>query len=131
MNPPASPLHQSVAWRIRQIIHAPPGHEAVQAVGIRIPGGSYLIPDVAVIPVDKITADINTLDAADVLVAVEIISPTSQFLDRETKPRLYAHGGIPEFRLVATGQVLTDTVIHVYLLADGEYRPARTFQLPT
>lgn len=129
VNPPASPLHQAVAWRVRQLIDVPSGYEAMEAVGIRVAGGSYFIPDVAVIPVGKITADVVTLDPGDVALVVEIVSPGSKTVDRDIKPLVYAQAGIPEFWLVDTGTGLADTMIHTHRLSGDKYLPDRSFRL--
>ncbi|MFC6080723.1 Uma2 family endonuclease [Sphaerisporangium aureirubrum] len=55
-------------------------------------------PDIIVI---RDTADLGpdttAYQAADVLLAVEVVSPDSEIRDRERKPQLYAQAGIPHF----------------------------------
>jgi Uma2 family endonuclease len=55
-------------------------------------------PDVSVVRAD---ADLNpeatALQAADIVLAAEVVSPDSEERDRERKPQLYAKAGIPHF----------------------------------
>jgi len=63
-------------------------------------------PDVSVVRAEAVTDRCQThFKAADVLLAVEVVSPDSEARDRDTKPRKYAAAGIPHFWLVdMTGQ---------------------------
>jgi Uma2 family endonuclease len=55
-------------------------------------------PDVMVVAVDADTGlDQTTYRPEDVVLVVEIVSPDSVVRDRERKPQLYAHAGIPHF----------------------------------
>ena len=61
-------------------------------------------PDICVVRADAITGREQTrFQAADVLLAVEVVSPDSESRDRDTKPHKYAAAGIPHFWLVETG----------------------------
>ncbi|MFI0743891.1 Uma2 family endonuclease [Streptomyces sp. NPDC021224] len=55
-------------------------------------------PDLIVVDADA-DADQrqSRYEAADVVLAVEVVSPDSESRDRETKPRKYANAGIPHF----------------------------------
>jgi Uma2 family endonuclease len=55
-------------------------------------------PDVLVInAAAAVDLDQTTFRAADVVMAVEVVSPDSERRDRERKPQLYAQAGIPHF----------------------------------
>ncbi|WP_046501339.1 Uma2 family endonuclease [Streptomyces odonnellii] len=54
--------------------------------------------------------------AADVLLAVEVISPDSESRDRDTKPRKYAAAGIPNYWLVYMDWTNRLPVVRVYEL---------------
>jgi Uma2 family endonuclease len=62
-----------------------------------------------------------------VVLAVEIVSPTSQSMDRITKPALYAAAGIPFYWRIETDGVLS---IHAHQLdLDSKlYRPVGMFE---
>jgi Uma2 family endonuclease len=121
VNPPPSTLHQAVIEdvRVRARVGIPDDYEALQAVGIRMPGGSYFIPDVAVIAKERIRADVSTLDPSEVLMVAEVISPGSRSMDREIKPKLYAEAGIKEFWLVIPEEQPEDSVVERYRLEDA------------
>lgn len=87
-----------------------------------------LEPDVAVVPASAVTSpDQTTFAAADVVLAIEVVSPSSIERDRETKPSKYARAGIPHhWRIESDG----DRVIaHTFVLdtSAGVYVSAGTF----
>ena len=61
-------------------------------------------------------AGANQLPAADVLLAVEVVSPDSEARDRDAKPRKYAAAGIPNFWLVEMAGADQHPVVRVYEL---------------
>ncbi|MFE7620547.1 Uma2 family endonuclease [Streptomyces sp. NPDC057496] len=55
-------------------------------------------PDIVVVRAEGVTDRRQTrYEAADVLLAVEVVSPDSEDRDRDTKPHKYAAAGIPHF----------------------------------
>ncbi|MDH6131873.1 Uma2 family endonuclease [Kitasatospora sp. MAA4] len=56
-------------------------------------------PDICVVRASAVSEDAEEtgFQAADVLLAVEVVSPESIERDRDTKPRKYAQAGIPHF----------------------------------
>ncbi|MFZ4269547.1 Uma2 family endonuclease [Streptomyces arboris] len=74
-------------------------------------------PDVSVVRAEAVTGpDVNRYQAADVLLAVEVVSPDSEARDRETKPHKYATAGIPHFWLVEMTGTDQHPVVRVYEL---------------
>ncbi len=58
-------------------------------------------PDVCAVRAEAVTGpELTRFAAADVLLAVEVVSPDSEARDRDTKPQKYAAAGIPNFWLV-------------------------------
>ncbi|MET7932536.1 Uma2 family endonuclease [Streptomyces sp. NPDC005322] len=53
-------------------------------------------------------------EAADVPLAVEVVSPDSEDRDRDTKPRKYAAAGIPHFWLVGMAGERDHPAVHTY-----------------
>ena len=75
-------------------------------------------PDVVVVPSARATLSPTRLDAADVLLAVEIVSPGTGRTDRITKLAEYAAAVIDHYWLVDLDPAITLTA---YLLVDGDY----------
>jgi Uma2 family endonuclease len=73
-------------------------------------------PDVIVVPTG--VDDALRLPASDVLLAVEVLSPTTRGTDQVLKFRQYADAGIANYWLINTEPPLTLTA---YTLVDGEY----------
>ncbi|MFJ4704776.1 Uma2 family endonuclease [Streptomyces anulatus] len=75
-------------------------------------------PDVSVVrsEADKKGMEQTSYAAADVLLAVEVVSPDSEARDREAKPHKYATAGIPHFWLVEMTGTDQHPVVRVYEL---------------
>ncbi|MEV4877628.1 Uma2 family endonuclease [Streptomyces cyaneofuscatus] len=74
-------------------------------------------PDVSVVRAEAVTGpDVNRYQAADVLLAVEVVSPDSEARDREAKPHKYATAGVPHFWLVEMTGTDQHPVVRVYEL---------------
>ena len=121
VNPPPSGRHQLVSFRLTKLLDArlPVGSAAVEAVGVRIPDGSAVVPDVVVAELDALMgATFGVIDPSAVSLVVEIVSPSSQSMDRITKPALYARAGIRAYWRVE----LTDgPTVHAYRLSGDTY----------
>jgi Uma2 family endonuclease len=85
------------------------------------------VPDVIVVPAAVAEQNPARVAAADVLVAVEIVSPGTKAMDRVTKQVEYARAGIPGYWIVdldppavtMTAQLLVDGVYEVTADGDG------------
>ncbi len=74
-------------------------------------------PDLSVVRAEAISGpDQTRYEAADVLLAVEVVSPDSESRDRTTKPHKYAAAGIPHFWRVERNGDTTHPVVHTYTL---------------
>jgi Uma2 family endonuclease len=72
-------------------------------------------PDICVLRADAVKGRSQTrFEAADVLLAVEVVSPDSEARDRDTKPFKYAAAGIPHFWLVEMAGETDHPVVQVY-----------------
>lgn len=100
VSPPPGGPHQRSSYRLTRVLDdaMPPDLTVVEAMGVRLPENTTLIPDVLVAERDAVLANRSgILDAAVVRLVVEIVSPGSKITDRLTKPSLYARAGIPCF----------------------------------
>ncbi|MFC9221020.1 Uma2 family endonuclease [Streptomyces hygroscopicus] len=74
-------------------------------------------PDLLVVRAEAERSDDQSrYEAADVVLAVEIVSPDSEDRDRETKPLKYAAAGIPHFWLVEKTGEGRPPAVHTYEL---------------
>ncbi|MFF9393528.1 Uma2 family endonuclease [Streptomyces griseoluteus] len=72
-------------------------------------------PDLCVVRAESVSDRRQTrFEAADVLLAVEVVSPDSEARDRDTKPHKYAAAGIPHFWLVEMAGEDDHPVVQVY-----------------
>jgi Uma2 family endonuclease len=102
VTPAPTPLHQVAAGRLRTLLVsvAPPEWEAVEAVDVQCGKDTVLQPDVVALRAAAVFGSDRVVDAADVALVVEIVSPSSARMDRVLKPQLYADAGIPTYLLV-------------------------------
>ncbi|MBV9312728.1 MAG: Uma2 family endonuclease [Pseudonocardia sp.] len=117
VSPSASSRHQRLSFRLCVALEAarPAGMEVLEAVNVRVGPDRILIPDLAI--VTRPEEDIAVFDAADVLMLVEIASPSNVAIDRAIKPQLYAAAGIPYYvRIECTGPTALPHRLH-----DGRY----------
>jgi Uma2 family endonuclease len=82
--------------------HAPDDVYVLRNVGIHTGIRRMYVPDVTVVRRGMPHHD-NAYDPTGILVAVEIVSPSSTTMDRITKPAVYAEVGIPYFWRVEPG----------------------------
>ncbi|GAA0930007.1 Uma2 family endonuclease [Streptomyces thermoalcalitolerans] len=74
-------------------------------------------PDICVVRAEAVTSREQTRFAvADVLLAVEVVSPDSEARDHDTKPHKYAAAGIPHFWLVEMSGSDHHPVVRTYEL---------------
>lgn len=90
----------------------------ISAVGVRLSPPHVYIPDLAV--VRKQRPGTTTLTAADLLLAVEIVSPRSRRTDRMEKPPAYADAGVPHYWLVEPSNSRPPVVV-CFELERGRY----------
>lgn len=125
VSPSPSRPHQIAAGRIvRLLADAAPDHlEVVATVDVEM-DRSVLEPDVVVLPAELAYRTGGPLTPADVLLAVEVLSP-SRRMDRLVKPAVLAEAGVPAYWRVELEGVGTPSVT-VYELAGVAYREVTT-----
>lgn len=131
VNPPPTPHHQGISFRVhylldRAAVEASAPVAIREAVGIAMPEGNLLIPDLVVVKADAINLGKPLLEPADVLMVAGIVSPGSRRRDRTVKPYMYAEAGIPLYWRIETdkftdlSQTLPVVVVHE-LVGPAEY----------
>ena len=103
VSPHAVVRHFGAAGLLRDLLarQAPDGVFVGQDGGVQVKGGSsYFVPDVVAIWRAALTAGGRYLQPADVLLAVEVLSPSNAGVDLLLKRHYYAAGGIPHYWIV-------------------------------
>ncbi|MEU1601050.1 Uma2 family endonuclease [Streptomyces sp. NPDC005708] len=101
MSPSPGIPHQRASRRLAALLQdaadaAGQPLEVLEAVNMIVPDG-MLIPDIVVADADATAAAGLSINAHDVLLVVEIASPSTRVTDRKMKPALYATAGIPHY----------------------------------
>lgn len=121
VSPAPSKRHQHLALRLAMGLYASAeqaGLLVLQDVNLRLAGGRVLQPDLVVADTDDIG---NTVEAAEVKLVAEVVSPSNAGTDRLLKPQLYAAAGIDWYLRVEQPQ---DTVeLHLQKLDGDHYIP--------
>jgi Uma2 family endonuclease len=97
VSPSPTDIHQIIAARLMVALEesCPEHLQVTQAVEIRMSSTRAFIPDVLVATDDAARRGGPYYTPSEVVLAVEIVSPSSVSMDRITKPALYAQAGIP------------------------------------
>ncbi|WP_372669002.1 Uma2 family endonuclease [Amycolatopsis kentuckyensis] len=97
---------------------SPDGTEVLPRVNVRLAARRLLTPDLVI--VDCPAVDTVAYAASDVLLAAEIVSPSTKVQDRILKRALYAEALIPYYLLVEPREPVSATL---FALEGGEYEP--------
>jgi Uma2 family endonuclease len=120
--PAPSSRHQKARTRLGTLFDArlPRDLTAVPGVDVVIESDPLTIraPDVIVVRTELVDADAARCTAADVLLAVEILSTGTRRVDRVLKFSEYAEAGIPQYWIVDLDD---PTSLLAYVLVDGNY----------
>ncbi|MEU2662955.1 Uma2 family endonuclease [Micromonospora sp. NPDC007220] len=110
--PSPTRIHQTIAMRLGVALEedCPEDYDVTQSVEVRISRTRSFIPDVLVTTSTAARRHPSKYEPHEVVLAVEIVSPSTQSIDRVLKPALYAQAGIPYFwRIEVEGSAL---VVH-------------------
>jgi Uma2 family endonuclease len=121
VSPPPTVAHQLAATRLLVTLQdaLPDDREVLAPAGVEVMV-SYLVPDIAVVAASAIDGRPMRIDPADVLLVVEVISPSNAGIDRREKPVRYAEVGIPHFWRVELEGERAPYIVR-YELRDGSY----------
>ncbi|GGJ93406.1 hypothetical protein GCM10011583_26070 [Streptomyces camponoticapitis] len=98
---------------------APPEVRVRREMTVQLDERNAPEPDISVVRAEALGSRQQTrFQAADVSLAVEVVSPDSESRDRDTKPHKYARAGIKNFWLVEMAGADEHPVVQVYELAE-------------
>lgn len=120
VGPAPTPRHQRVISRLLFILNeaAPPALECLTTVNVRSSNENFYIPDIVVVP-QQVTETVDLMYApSDLLLAAEVVSPSSRVIDRALKVAAYAEAGIPLYWRV---EPMEGPTIYVYELDGPSY----------
>ncbi|MEU8608330.1 Uma2 family endonuclease [Actinoplanes sp. NPDC048791] len=128
VSPSPTSVHQVIAMRLGVALEqtCPDDLFVSQANDVELSSHRMFIPDVLVTTFEAARRRAGSFMADEVVLAVEIVSPGSQSVDRVLKPALYAKAGIPNFWLIETdGGITVQT--HRLNREAGTYEPSGSF----
>ncbi|MET7751065.1 Uma2 family endonuclease [Micromonospora sp. NPDC005367] len=104
MSPSPTRTHQTIAMRLGVALEAecPDDYDVTQGVEVRINHTRSFIPDVLVTTSTAAAREPSRYEPHEVVLAIEIVSPSTRSIDRVLKPALYAQAGIPFYWRVET-----------------------------
>lgn len=116
VNPPPGFAHQDVLGELFVQLRAaaPPGHRVIWFYGFEYVPGSWVEPDIAVLPPGDY---VGSLHGVPPILAVEAASPSTRRTDEGRKKEIYGDGGVPTFWLVDP----EEPRLRVLELRAGEY----------
>ncbi|MEV8630399.1 Uma2 family endonuclease [Streptosporangium sp. NPDC051023] len=123
VSPSPTPLHQFASLRLARILEdaAPPEFQPLQEVNLRVGPRDFFIPDLVVVPTEAVAETELMFTPDDILLAVEIVSPTTQMRDRHMKRSAYAAAGIELYWRVELSE---GPCLHVLELVGDDYKLA-------
>ncbi|MEV4172848.1 Uma2 family endonuclease [Nonomuraea sp. NPDC049709] len=127
VSPALTPLHQRVIFRMQQILDEalPPDLEPLSTVNLRVTDRDFYIPDLVVVREDSVETVGLMFSPRDLLLAVEIGSPSTSMHDEGLKSLAYARAGIPSYWRIEPGE---GPALYVYELNDYAYDPPAVYK---
>ncbi|NBE80661.1 Uma2 family endonuclease [Micromonospora rubida] len=101
VTPAPTPRHQNISGELRAVLRTPvreAGLRVLEAVNVRLKPGRIPIPDLVI--TGEIDFDDPNIEARDVRLVCEIISPSNAATDKVLKMHYYAAAGIDWYLLI-------------------------------
>ncbi|SNT44942.1 Endonuclease, Uma2 family (restriction endonuclease fold) [Asanoa hainanensis] len=123
VSPPAAMPHiASTVW-LRDILHdqAPRHFRLIEGAGVFANARNFYIPDLVVVHGEVLKSRERGIRPADVLLAIEVVSPSNPSNDLFIKRKAYAQFNIPEYWIVDRRD---ESLSVLQLTEQSEYRVA-------
>lgn len=114
VSPPPTPWHQDVAGAVQQALtRAAPTEFTVHpgGAGIALRDNRSLIPDIIIVRAGAGRRGTKFYDPADVILVVEVVSPSNPMHDLVTKRALYSAHGIDHYWIADSREASSLTVL--------------------
>lgn len=124
---PPNTRHQNIVDALRYELSrcCPPRLRTLREQEIRLHDDHRRNPDIIVVAAEAVDLDANSYAPADVLLAIEVVSPNTRTADRKHKPSEYAEAGIPHYWRV---EPLPQVTVYTYRLDETDaYEPTGVF----
>lgn len=130
VSPSPTRLHQRVIYRLQRILDdaMPLELEPVSTVNLRVSNKDLYIPDLVVLPEDVPESDGLMFSPRDILLAVEVGSPSTKARDEGLKAVAYARAGIPIYWRIEPDE---GPILYVYELNGDHYDPPTAYKAGT
>ncbi|TDE49744.1 Uma2 family endonuclease [Nonomuraea mesophila] len=122
VSPSPAPPHQRALYRLQRILDdaSPPELEPLSTVNVRLTDKDFVIPDLVVVPEEASETVGLMFSPADLLLAVEVGSPSTIMVDEGTKAILYAKAGVPSYWRI---ELANEPTLYVHELNGDTYDP--------
>ncbi|WP_240776997.1 Uma2 family endonuclease [Nonomuraea basaltis] len=127
VSPAPTRLHQRIIYRLQRILDdaMPPELEPLSTVNLLVTDKDYYIPDLVVVPEESTESEGLMFSPRDVLLAAEIVSPSTKMRDAGLKTHAYAKAGIPIYWRIEPDEGPT---LYVYELDGDRYGPPTAYK---
>ncbi|TDD31377.1 Uma2 family endonuclease [Nonomuraea terrae] len=130
VSPSPTPLHQRIIYRLQRILDdaMPPGLEPLATVNVRVSDKDFYIPDLVVVREDDVKNVELMFAPGDILLAAEVVSPSTKMRDEMFKVEAYAKAGIPAYWRINPEE---GPALYVHELKGKRYREPTVFKAGT
>ncbi|TDD25728.1 Uma2 family endonuclease [Nonomuraea diastatica] len=120
VSPAPKKLHQLALYQLQRILDeaAPPELVLLSTVNLRVSAHDLYIPDFVVATEESLHTDELMFSPEELLLAVEVGSPSTSIRDEGFKALAYAKAGIPAYWRIDLEE---EPVLYVYELDDDRY----------
>jgi Uma2 family endonuclease len=125
VSPRPSVSHQRIAFKLGLQLHHPAtraGLIVLPEINLQLAGGRVVEPDLVI--AEDVPLDRRAIEAHEVKMVIEIVSPSNAGTDRLLKPALYASAGIGWYLRVE--QPDGSVELNLHRLDGDHYAPAKT-----